>query len=88
MSTPYPLQPRPDDPQVRAVRRPDPLVGINAAVLVLFCAGLLVAAVLAVYDYNVSPIEGPVALILSGVFAALLALNIVVLTVRARRRTR
>jgi hypothetical protein len=55
---------------------PDPVAGLTALLLGLVCLGLLVAAVLAVYDYSLPSIERPVVLVLAVIFVLVLGLNV------------
>jgi predicted neutral ceramidase superfamily lipid hydrolase len=74
----------PRDGSRRPLQRsgPDPVAGLSAVLLGLLCLGLLVAAFLAVYDYNVSPVERPVVLVLAAIFTLIVALNVLAATAR------
>lgn len=71
-----------------ALRRPpgDPIAGLTIALLALLGIGLLVVAILAVYDYALPKALGPLVLILTALFGVALALNVSAVTVRFLRR--
>lgn len=66
----------------------DPLVSVNVAVISVVTAGLLLAGVLAVYDWKTPGAEGPLAVVLAALTVALLGLDILVLSVRHLHRLR
>lgn len=66
----------------------DPLVSVNVALLGLISVGLLLAGVLAVYDWKTPGAEAPLAAVLAGLTAALLGLDVLVLSVRHLHRLR
>lgn len=63
-----------------------PLVWLTALLIGLVAIGLAVAAVLAVYDYNVPAVEGPVVLALTGIFSLAVVLNVLAAAMRSLRR--
>ena len=66
--------------QRRSLERPDPSTTLIVGLLAVVAVGLLVAAVLAVYDYNVSPLEIPMLVTIGSAcgLALLLALSRIV----------
>ena len=73
--------------ELRAVRhRTDPVANLTALLIGLVAVGLLLAGVLAVYDYNVPAVEGPVVLVLVAIFGVAVLLNVAAATVRSLRR--
>jgi predicted neutral ceramidase superfamily lipid hydrolase len=73
--------------ELNAIPRPShPLATWTALLIGIVAAGLFVAGVLAVYDYNVPAIEGPLVLVLVAIFGFAVLLNIAVATVRSLRR--
>jgi len=87
------LRPRgPVDPEpehlVRRRPRRDPLASLNVAVLVVIALALFAAAILAVYTYSTPAVEAPLVVAIAIAFAALLAVNVVGLTLRQLRAGR
>jgi hypothetical protein len=64
----------------------DPVAGLTALLIGLVAVGLFVAGILAVYDYNVPAVEGPVVLILLVIFGVALVVNLAAAMVRSLRR--
>ena len=67
---------------------PDPLVTLDIAVGTLVGVGLLLAAILAVYDWYTPGAEAPLVFWIAVVAAATFAVNVVVMTLRHVRRIR
>lgn len=61
---------------------PDPVAGLSALLLGIICLGLLVAAVLAVYDYSMPALERPVVVLLAALFVLVLLTNVLAATAR------
>jgi len=80
------LDPRPG-PE-RSIRHPagDPVAGLTALLLVAIAVGLLVAGVLAVADFTLPPVLGPVVLGLAASFIVGLLLAVGSVSVRSLRR--
>ncbi|MHB8718956.1 MAG: hypothetical protein ACYDAC_08715 [Candidatus Dormibacteria bacterium] len=85
MSTPPMLRTRPED---LGRDGPDPLVTLDVAAAALVSAGLLLAGILAVYDYSTPGAEAPLVLCVALIAVAALALNVAVVLVRHIRRAR
>ena len=66
----------------------DPLTSITAFLLALIALGLLVAGFLAVYTYSTPAVEVPLVVGISLAFSAVLAINIVGLSLRHLRAGR
>jgi len=62
--------------------RADSIAAITVLLLCVCAGGLLIAGVMAVYDYTTPGAEAPLALGLTVTFGVVLALNIVVATIR------
>jgi glycerol uptake facilitator-like aquaporin len=77
-------------PQASANRRaaPDPLVALNVLLLAVVATGLLIAGILAVYDWKTPGAETPLVLGLAVVAGGLLAVDALALGVRYLRRLR
>jgi hypothetical protein len=67
---------------------PDPLVALNVAAMALVAFGLLLAAILAVYDYSTPGAEAPLVFWIAVIAVALFALDVLVVGVRYVRRLR
>ena len=67
---------------------PDPLVALNVAGLAVVAVGLLLAGILAVYDWKTPGAEAPLVFWIALVSAALLVFDILVVSVRYIRRLR
>jgi hypothetical protein len=72
----------------RGSSTPDPLVALNVLALGVVAFGLLIAAVLAVYDWKTPGAEAPLVLWLAIIAAAVVGLDLAVLVARHRRRLR
>jgi hypothetical protein len=68
--------------------RPDPLVALNVAGMAAVVLGLLLAGVLAVYDWRTPGAEAPLVLWIAVVATALLVVDLLVVSVRHLRRLR
>ena len=86
MATPPML--RTTEPSASRRSTPDPLIAVNVAGLAAVAVGLLIAAILAVYDYSTPGAEAPLVLWLAVTAAALFALDVTVLGARQLRRLR
>ena len=77
-------------PQASANGRaaPDPLVALNVLLLAVVASGLLIAGILAVYDWKTPGAETPLVLGLAVVAGALAAVDVAALGVRYLRRLR
>jgi uncharacterized membrane-anchored protein len=84
MATPPMLRSSPG----RGSSTPDPLVGLNVLALSVVALGLLIAAVLAVYDWKTPGAEAPLVLWLAIIAVAVVGLDLAVLVARHRRRLR
>lgn len=67
---------------------PDPLVSLTVAAMSVVCAGLLLAGILAVYDWRTPAAEAPLVLVIAAVAVATLLIDVAVLTARHARRLR
>ncbi len=67
---------------------PDPLVALNVAGLTMVAVGLLIAGVLAVYDWKTPGAEAPLVLWIAVIAVALLAIDVLVVGLRYVRRLR
>ncbi|MEO8897758.1 MAG: hypothetical protein ABI352_03235 [Candidatus Dormibacter sp.] len=67
---------------------PDPLVSLNVLGLGVVAVGLLIAGVLAVYDWKTPGAEAPLVLWLAIIAVAVIGLDLAVLVARHRRRLR
>jgi hypothetical protein len=76
--------------EASATRRsvPDPLVALNVGGLVVVALGLLLAGILAVYDYSTPGAEAPLVLWVAAIAVALFVVDIAVVGVRHVRRLR
>jgi uncharacterized membrane-anchored protein len=72
----------------RGSSTPDPLVALNVLALGVVAFGLLIAAVLAVYDWKTPGAEAPLVLWLAIIAVAVVGLDLAVLVARHRRRLR
>jgi hypothetical protein len=88
MPTPPMLRPPAASPSRPRRSTPDPLVSLNVAALVVLASGLLIAGVLAVYDWKTPGAEAPLVLWLALIGGALLAIDVVVVGARHVRRLR
>ena len=86
MPTPPMLQTR--SPATPPRRSPDPLVAIDVAGMSVVCLGLLLAGILAVYDYSTPGAEAPLVLATAAVAVVLLVVNVLVVGLRHVRRLR
>jgi hypothetical protein len=68
--------------------RPDPLVGLNVAALSVVGLGLLLAGILAVYDWKTPGAEAPLVFWTAIVAIALFAVDVLVVSLRYVRRLR
>jgi len=62
--------------------RADGVAAITVLLLCVCAGGLLIAGVLAVYDYTTPGAEAPLVLSLTAIFGLVLALNVLVSTIR------
>ena len=86
MPTPPMLRSREEAP-VRP-SAPDPLVSLNVAALALIAGGLLIAGILAVYDWKTPGAEAPLVLWLAVITVAVLTIDLAVVGARYVRRLR
>ncbi len=86
MPTPPMLQTRSAAPGPH--HRPDPLVALDIAGMSVVCLGLLLAGILAVYDYSTPGAEAPLVLTTAAVAVVLLLVNVLVMGLRHVRRIR
>lgn len=77
-------------PQASESRRsaPDPLVALNVLLLSLVATGLLIAGVLAVYDWKTPGAEAPLVFWLAVIAGAVILLDVTILSFRHVRRLR
>ena len=85
-----PTPPMLRSPQASADGRtaPDPLVALNVLLLAVVASGLLIAGILAVYDWKTPGAETPLVVGMAVVAAALAAVDVLALGVRYLRRLR
>jgi hypothetical protein len=74
--------------EARGSSIPDPLVSLNVLGLGVVAVGLLIAGVLAVYDWKTPGAEAPLVLCLAIIAVAVMGLDLAVLVARHRRRLR
>jgi hypothetical protein len=86
MATPPMLRSSEGSGSARAT--PDPLVALNVLALGVVAGGLLIAAVLAVYDWKTPGAEAPLVLWLAIIGVALFGLDLAILVIRHLRRLR
>ncbi len=67
---------------------PDPLVSVNVAAMTLVVLGLLIAGILAVYDWKTPGAEAPLVFWIAVVAVATLLLDLLVVSFRHVRRLR
>jgi hypothetical protein len=75
-------------PAAVARSTPDPLVALNVALMSLVATGLLMAGILAVYDWKTPGAEAPLVFWTAVVAIALLAVDVLVVSLRHVRRLR
>jgi hypothetical protein len=77
-------------PEASATRHPapDPLVSLNVGALAIVAFGLLIAGILAVYDYSTPGAEAPLVLWIALIAVALVIVDVAVVGVRHVRRLR
>lgn len=73
---------QPDSSRAPANPRPDAIATLTVAILAACAVGMLLAGILAVYDYTTPSVEAPLALGLAIAFGAAVALNVVASAVR------
>jgi hypothetical protein len=86
MPTPPMLRSRQPSDLVHAA--PDPLVSVSVAAMTLVAIGLLLAGILAVYDWKTPGAEAPLVLWIAVIALATLAVDLLVVSVRYLRRLR
>ena len=86
MPTPPMLRSR--DPGATDRSLPDPLVALNVAALAVVATGLLIAAILAVYDWKTPGAEAPLVFWTAVIAVALFAVDVLVVSFRHVRRLR
>lgn len=69
-------------------RGPDPLVSVNVACMAVVAVGLLLAGILAVYDWKTPGAEAPLVFWTAVVAVAIFAVDVLVVGVRYVRRLR
>lgn len=86
MATPPMLAPRvPQDRVPAAPQRPDPAASVTAALLAIAAVGLFLAAILAVYTWEVPGAEMPLFFGVLSAFAAAIVVQVLAATVRHLR---
>ena len=77
-------------PQTASSRQaaPDPLVALNVLLLSVLAAGLLIAGVLAVYDWKTPGAEAPLVFWMAVIAGAVIILDVILLSLRHVRRLR
>lgn len=86
MPTPPMLSGR--QPVEASPRTPDPLVSLNVAAMALVAVGLLLAGILAVYDWKTPGAEAPLVLSIAVVAVATFLVDVLVVAARHVRRFR
>ena len=86
MPTPPMLRSR--EPAAAARPTPDPLVAVNVAAMCVVGLGLLLAGILAVYDWKTPGAEAPLVFWTAVTAVALFALDVLVVSLRYVRRLR
>jgi Na+-driven multidrug efflux pump len=86
MPTPPMLRSR--EPAAIARAAPDPLVALNVAAMSVVGLGLLLAGILAVYDWKTPGAEAPLVFWTAIIAIALFALDVLVVSLRYVRRLR
>jgi heme/copper-type cytochrome/quinol oxidase subunit 1 len=86
MPTPPMLRSR--EPAAVAQPTPDPLVALNVAAMSIVGIGLLLAGILAVYDWKTPGAEAPLVFWTAVIAVALLAIDVLVVALRYIRRLR
>ncbi len=76
------LQPRDPHDRIPEATRPDPATSITAVLLALVALGLLLGAILAVYDWTVPGAEKPLLVAVVIAFGAALGVQILAVTAR------
>ncbi len=76
------------EPAAVARSTPDPLVSLNIAAMTVLAAGLFLAGILAVYDWKTPGAEAPLVFWTAMVAVALLAVDVLVVSLRYARRLR
>lgn len=79
---------RPREAAADGPSTPDPLVAINVAAMTVVAGGLLLAAILAVYDWRTPGAEAPLVFWIAIIAAALFCIDLFVVGVRHLRRLR
>jgi hypothetical protein len=86
MPTPPMLRGR--QPADAAQTAPDPLVSVSVAAMALVAIGLLLAGILAVYDWKTPGAEAPLVFWIAVIAVVTLAIDLLVIGVRYLRRLR
>jgi hypothetical protein len=86
MPTPPMLRGRP--PSEAAPPAPDPLVSVSVAAMVVVALGLLLAGILAVYDWKTPGAEAPLVFWVAVLAVATLVIDLLVVGARHLRRRR
>lgn len=79
------LSPRDPVERLPEPARPDPATSLTAALIAVAAAGLLLGAILAVYDWTVPGAEMPLFIGVVATFGAALAIQVLAATVRHLR---